>query len=109
MQHTGPTSRSATPSWRPTKILRAGANKDWTTQLNQAQKKANSCDQIIRVLSVDSASASLGLDDTLAANSRSVPDASFEALASSFDRNQRSITVFHRSVRTSGTGPVSHI
>jgi hypothetical protein len=60
--------------------LRAGANKDWTTQLNQAQKKANSCDQIIRVLSVDSASASLGLDDTLAANSRSVPDASFEAL-----------------------------
>lgn len=54
--------------------------QDWTTQRNQALENANSRDQIIRTLAAGSAGASLGLRDTLAAISRSVPDASVEAL-----------------------------
>ena len=54
--------------------------QDWTTQRNQAIENANSRDQIIRSMAAGSASASLGLRDTLAAISRGVPDASVEAL-----------------------------
>jgi len=54
--------------------------QDWNTQRNQALENANSRDQIIRSLAAGSASASLGLRDTLAAISRGVPDASVEAL-----------------------------
>lgn len=63
-----------------TKDLARLREQDWTTQRNQALENANSRDQIIRSLAAGSAGASLGLRDTLAAISRSVPDASVEAL-----------------------------
>ena len=78
MQHTGPTSRSATPAGRRQgPRAPARARLDHSTKLRT--RNATSRDQIIRALAVDSASASLGPRDTLTAIRRSVPDASVEA------------------------------
>ena len=58
----------------------APGEQDWTAQRNQAIENANSRDQIIRSLAGGSGNASFGLRDTLAAISRSVHDASVQAL-----------------------------